>query len=70
MIPDHLHLEVLRRPLDFALHAAIVVTHETGAGLSLMDRHLQRVQGEIGPQRCGCSPADHSAGVDVDDERQ
>jgi hypothetical protein len=43
--------------------------HETGAGLALMDRHLQRVQGEIGPQRCGRLPADHATGVDVDDER-
>ncbi len=63
---------MLRRPVESALHALIRVMDqpaEVPAGPPAgPDAHLQRVEGKVGAQRAGQLPADHPAGVNVDDE--
>ena len=64
---------VLRRPVDFALHAAVAVMDQAGqveAGAAAVEHgHLERVDREIGAQRPGGLPADDHPGEHVDDER-
>jgi hypothetical protein len=65
-----LTIEVLRRPVEFALHAAVRVMHQrVQAGvLAGPDGHLQGVQGQGGAKGGGDPPADDGAAVGVDDE--
>jgi hypothetical protein len=62
-------VEVLRRPLESALAAAIRVMHQPlQLGLPAPDSHLQRVQGQVGAKRPRGLPADDEAAERVDDE--
>jgi len=65
---------VLRRPIEFTLHAAVTVVNQpaqvvAGVG-ALPDRHVQRVQGQVGVEVLGQLPPDDHPRVDVDDERR
>jgi hypothetical protein len=71
VIPSQLLIvEVLRRPLEFTLAAAVGVVHEVGqkAASPLPERHLQRLQGHLGAQRARQRPADDHAAEHVDHE--
>ena len=50
------------------LHAAVRVMHQLGQVLPGPDGLLQRVEGQIGPQRGGHTPADDHPAEHVDDE--
>jgi hypothetical protein len=63
---------VLRRPVESALHSPVAVVDEpvedlAGSG-AVPDGHLQGVDGQVGAQTVGDLPADHHAGVHVDDD--
>jgi hypothetical protein len=65
---------MLRRPVDSALRAGVVVVHEPGqVGDSFLlageDRHLQGVEDQLGPHGGGGLPAQDAAGERVDHER-
>jgi hypothetical protein len=62
----------LRRPLDFALAAAIGVVHQrdVGARRPGPERHAQRVEDQRGVHVPGQLPAHHAPRVGVDDEAQ
>jgi hypothetical protein len=61
--------EVLRRPVESGLHAAVAVVHEAvEAFVAGPDGHLQSVESETGPQR-GVDPPAHDATAEhVNDE--
>jgi hypothetical protein len=62
--------KVLRRPVESALAAPVRVMHQPlQPGPPAPDRHLQRVQRQVGPKRPGSLPADQEAAEGVDDER-
>jgi hypothetical protein len=65
-------IEVLRRPVEFALAATIGVMDQldVGAGAALMQRHPRRVEDQRGAHVAGELPADDPAAVGVDDERE
>src|SRR5689334_12899077 len=54
-------VEVLRRPLESALHAAVRVVDQPARRLPAADGHQQRVAGELGPEVVGHGPADDLA---------
>jgi hypothetical protein len=63
---------VLRRSVESGLHAAVGVMNEPvdrlPGVLSGSRTHLQGVESQVSAQALGQLPADHAAGVDVDDE--
>src|SRR5690625_640099 len=65
--------EALRVAHGDVLDALVAVVREPGDVVTCVltgpDAHLQRVQGEVGPQRLRQLPADHAAGEHIDDER-
>src|SRR5690606_31097440 len=63
--------EVLRRPVEPRLRAAIAMVYEPllARVFPLADRLLQGVQGEVTLQRAGHPPADDPARVHIDHER-
>jgi hypothetical protein len=62
----------LRRPLEPALHTAVAVVDEPGEVLALTgpDRHIQRVEGQVGAQALGDAPAQDAPAEHVGDERR
>jgi hypothetical protein len=67
----HLHLKVLRRPLEFALHPAIGMMNQSAEILVPAHeyRHLQRVERDLGTQMVRNLPPDNPAGKQVHDKR-
>src|SRR3954449_13157193 len=63
-------VEVLRRPLESALHAAIRVVDQPGLRPAALQGHHQRVGAELGPEVVGHAPADGLAGGQVLDRGQ
>jgi hypothetical protein len=61
-------VRVLRRPLEFALHAPVAVMDEPAAGYgsAIMKRLLQGIENEAGVSRAADAPADNTASVGVD----
>ncbi|EKA59798.1 hypothetical protein B277_16297 [Janibacter hoylei PVAS-1] len=61
----HLSIKVLRRPVEFALHALIAVMDQfrqvTVITRTGPDGVLEGIQRQIGAQRAGHSPADDAA---------
>src|SRR5438128_12040502 len=55
-------IEVLRRPLEFALRAAVGVEDQPRSGPTGVDGHAQGVADELGPHVVGHGPAHHPAG--------
>lgn len=67
-------IEVLRRPVDSALAAAVVVVDQPGEvgdafPLSRPDRLLDCVEDERGGHRARAAPAEDPPGVGIDHER-
>src|SRR4051795_8763479 len=62
--------QVLRRPLEPALNAAVRVVDQPRRRLPAPDRHQQRVAGELLAEVVGHAPADDLAGGHVLDRRQ
>jgi hypothetical protein len=60
--------EVLRRPIEFTLDAAVAVVDEAVTWLPSVQGHLEGVEREIAAQRGRDLPADDEAAEDVDDE--
>ena len=68
---DRLTQAVLRRPVELGLHAPIAVMHQRlrrddGA---IVERLLQRIEGQVAAQRGRRPPADDPPREHVDDER-
>jgi hypothetical protein len=55
-IPSHLRIEVLRRPVEFALAAVVAVMDQPGPWLALGDRHVEGVKDQLGAQVLGHRP--------------
>src|SRR4051812_42847832 len=66
-------IEVLRRPVEFALDSAVAVMGQAGdvvaSALLCPQAHVEGVKGQIGAQAGGHLPADDHPGEDVEDER-
>jgi hypothetical protein len=62
--------QVLRRPLESALAAAVGVVNQldVGTGAAVRERHPQRVEHEVGAHVAGELPTHHPAAEGVDDE--
>jgi len=69
-ISPHLQIEMLRRPVESALDAAVGMMDKRASYVLFPaeDRHLQRVQGQAGAQVVSDLPADNLAGEQVGDE--
>ena len=67
---QHLIIEVLRRPVEFTLRAAIAVVHKARERIAAarVDRLFPRVEDEGGAQRGGLPPADDAPREHIDDE--
>ena len=67
----HLHLKVLRRPIEFALDSAIRMMDKLAVHpvASRPDGHFERVECQLGPERIGNLPADNHPGKQVKDKR-
>jgi hypothetical protein len=70
MVIANASVEVLRRPLESALAAAIRVVREPGIGPPVGDRHAQRRQGQFPRHGRRHGPADHLAGKQVQHDGQ
>jgi hypothetical protein len=70
VVPSQLlAIEVLRRPLEFTLHAAVAMVDEPGkVALALPEGHLQGVEGKVGSQVVGRLPAADEAAESIKDE--
>jgi hypothetical protein len=55
----------LRRPFESALAALVGVVNETAIGAATVQRHVQRVDDELGAHVIGHRPANDRAGVGV-----
>jgi hypothetical protein len=61
---------VLRRPIESALAAAIrVVNKAAGRFYAAIERHLDRIDRQIGPEVIAHRPADHHPREGIDDSR-
>jgi hypothetical protein len=66
----HLHLKVLRRPIEFALDAAIGMMHQPADILvaACPDRHFKRIERKIGTQVIRNLPPNNPAREQIHDE--
>jgi hypothetical protein len=60
----------LHRPLEPGLAAVVSVVNQSWSGLALGDRHVERVQHQLGAQVVGHRPADDPAGEAVQHDRE
>jgi hypothetical protein len=61
---------VLRRPLEPKLAAVVSVVDQTRRRSTLTDRHVERVQDQLGAQVLSHGPAHNSQGEGVQDHRE
>lgn len=68
---DTSHVEVLQRPIEFTLNSSIRMMHQSRevVFVARVDRHLERVDGEVTAQRGRRLPPDDGPREHVDDER-
>jgi hypothetical protein len=66
----HLHVEVLRRPLDSARRAAVGVVHDSSVWPPALEGHDEGVGDELGVRGGAHGPADDPPGPQIDDRGQ
>src|SRR5947208_6438551 len=62
-------IEVLRRPVEFALASVIGVVHDANGGSAMGNGHVERVEHQLGAEMVGHRPSDDAAAERVDDHR-